>query len=336
MAAVGSVDASGLFTSEVKEFAGQDAWNWAFSRHRYWGTPIPVWVSEDFEEVVCIGSVDELERLSGHRVTDLRNEFVDPITIPSRMGKGELRHIWEVFDCGSMPYAQVRLYTMIVVPSALLNFVVEGVDQTSGWFYTLFVLSTALLNQPPFRNLIVNGADLLRPYLVDSPVVRAQSLPPREVQSIIEPWERAHGTTFRLRTVAWPKSRNLMDRWILSFTQSRLLYVCTELRAYRLYTVVPRLVCFIEQLVNWYIRRNHRRLKGEAPSALTENGATIDVEAWVAWMEAAGELGQSIRIQRDLPLKTPLPAAVVVHSLAEAREAVTALASYVTDKLNIR
>lgn len=95
------------------------------------------------------------------------------------------------------------------------------------------------------------------------------------IQSGVEPWERAHGTTFRVRPEAWPKSRNLMDRWILSFTQSLLSFVRTELRAYRLYTVVPRLVCFIEQLVNWYIRMNRRRLKGEAP---TETGLATDAE----------------------------------------------------------
>lgn len=80
-------------------------------RNRYWGTPLPLWVSDDGEEVVCIGSIEELQKLSGRTdITDLHREFVDDITIPSRQGKGVLRRVPEVFDCwfesGSMPYAQ--------------------------------------------------------------------------------------------------------------------------------------------------------------------------------------------------------------------------------------
>ena len=78
---------------------------------RYWGTPIPVWMSEDGEESVCIGSIQELEKLSGVKVNDLHRETVDKITIPSkRPGCPPLKRISEVFDCwfesGSMPYAQ--------------------------------------------------------------------------------------------------------------------------------------------------------------------------------------------------------------------------------------
>jgi len=78
----------------------EEARDWCFSRNRYWGNPIPIWTSDDGEEVVVVGSIKELEELSGITgITDIHKHFIDDITIPSKMGKGQLRRIEEVFDC---------------------------------------------------------------------------------------------------------------------------------------------------------------------------------------------------------------------------------------------
>jgi isoleucyl-tRNA synthetase len=267
---------------------------------------------------VCVGSIAELQKLSGcGPLTDLHRDKIDHITIPSKTGRGQLRRVDEVFDCwfesGSMPYAQNH-YPFEnkdrFDSSFPADFIAEGLDQTRGWFYTLLVLSTHLFNRPPFKNVIVNGlvlaedgrkmskrlknypdprdiidtygADALRLYLINSPVVRAETLKFREdgvkdvVARVFLPWynasrfflnqvqllEKEHGRKF-VYAPHKGRSSNVMDRWILASCQSLNKFVRAEMEAYRLYTVVPRLLLLIEELTNWYIRFNRKRLKCE-------------------------------------------------------------------------
>ena len=114
---------------------------------------------------MCVGSIKELEELSGATgITDLHRHNIDHLTIPSRQGKGDLKRIDEVFDCwfesGSMPYAQAHYpfeNKELFEKTFPGDFVSEGIDQTRGWFYTLLVLSTHLFGKAPWKNLIVTG-----------------------------------------------------------------------------------------------------------------------------------------------------------------------------------
>ncbi len=290
--------------------------DWALSRHRFWGTPLPIWVSDhDPEYFEVIGSVEELRQKCGadwpgDEALDLHRPFVDRLTWTCPKG-GTMRRVPEIidvwFDSGAMPFAQWHYpfeNRELFEQNFPADFIAEGLDQTRGWFYTLVVLATALFDEIPFKNCVVNGmilaedgrkmskslknypdpdvifdgagADALRAYLINSPVLRAEPLRFSEegvrdvVRTVLLPYwnafsffttyAEADGITRADLAAAPPVSdRSELDRWIVSVLQSLVREVNVEMEHYRLYAVVPPILGFIDDLTNWYIRRSRRR-----------------------------------------------------------------------------
>ena len=289
----------------------EGARDWAISRNRYWGSAIPVWECDTCDEQVAISSREQLNELSGVMLDDLHKHFVDDVTWECASCEGTMHRVPEVLDCwfesGSMPFAQIHYpfeNKERFEQRFPANFIAEGLDQTRGWFYTLLVLATAIREQAPFQNCVVTGmilaedgrkmskslknypdpgkvidefgADALRAYLINSPVVRGEPLRFSEagvkevVRTVLLPlwnsysffttYAEADGITAAdLDAAPALEDRPEVDRWVVSVLQSLISDVNKEMESYKLYSVIPPVIGFVADLTNWYIRRSRRR-----------------------------------------------------------------------------
>jgi len=291
-----------------------NARDWAISRNRYWGNPLPIWECDSCSERECMGSREELyekigeEAASAHKAAggDLHKHHIDDLNWKCDCG-GTMKRIPEVLDCwfesGAMPYAQVHYpfenkeWFEEHFPA---DFISEGLDQTRGWFYTLTILAAALFDSPAFRHVVVNGlvlaedgkkmskslrnytdpgdvidqfgADALRLFLMDSAVVKAESLRysnggVRDVlKGVLIPLWNAYSfyVTYANIDNMHPEDipdnpGNPLDRWILSETGNLVRLTGECLDAYDIQKAIEPILNFIDALNNWYIRRSRRR-----------------------------------------------------------------------------
>lgn len=285
----------------------EGARDWSISRQRYWASVMPIWKCLDCGEIKVFGSIKELEEASGQKITDLHKSAMDKIELDCKCGK-KAKRISDVldtwFDSGSMPYAQEHYpfeNKEKFEQKFPADFIAEGVDQTRCWFYYLHVIAAALKKNIAYKNVIVNGivlaedgkkmskklqnypdpmemfdkygADVLRIYLLTSPVMSAENLNFNEKEMAETQrglfrmlWNSYYFFTLyanidkpAISSQPPAASQNLLDKWIISELNKLIYDVNNGMKKYELTKTARLFQPFVDNLSNWYIRRSRKR-----------------------------------------------------------------------------
>ncbi len=282
--------------------------DWAISRERYWGTPLPIWTCESCGKVEVIGSVAELSERAGEDLSqlDLHRPYVDAPSWDCGDCGGGMQRVPDVadawFDSGAMPIAQWH-YPFenhdVFQVAGQADFISEAIDQTRGWFYTLHALSTLLFDRPAFKNVIClgllvasngekmsksrgntvdpfvlmeqYGADAMRWYMFASaPPYNTRRFGPDLVAEMLRQFMLTLWNTYGFFVTyanldGWTPDQATesglqpIDRWALASLNKLVREVTADLNSYEIYQPTKRIEAFVEQLSNWYVRRNRRR-----------------------------------------------------------------------------
>jgi isoleucyl-tRNA synthetase len=297
--------------------------DWALSRERYWGTPLPVWrCSRDGEHTHVVGSLGELEELSGVRLEDPHRPFVDEVGFPCPQCGARMERVPEVidvwFDSGSMPFAQYHApfeNEERFQARKHANFICEAIDQTRGWFYSLLAISVLLFDRSPYEtvvclglildadgqkmskskgNIVVPwdvidrfGADAFRWYFFTAKNPwDAYRFNVETIGDSIRLFLRQLWNTYAFLSTYEPEHKGEhtdLDRWILSRLAATVEEVIERMDAFDATTAGRGIAEFVDDLSNWYVRGSRRRFwEGDGAAFTTLETALVTVAKLLA------------------------------------------------------